>query len=109
MLNLYRIILLSQSIYSYLFIILLICSCTNSKSDKNDNINSILIKDSDLNKKYKLSEIIDSVLLIPLETNDSCLIGNISKILMVGDTICILDGKVNRIYILINKENLSVR
>lgn len=96
--NLYRIIiLLLQSIYSYLFIILLICSCTNSKSDKNDNINSILIKDSDLNKKYKLSEIIDSVLLIPLETNDSCLIGNISKILMVGDTICILDGKVNRI------------
>lgn len=92
---LYKIILLFRSIYFYLFIVLIVYSCTYDKSDK--NVNSISIKDSDFNKKYKLSEIIDSVLLIPLETNDSCLIGNISKILMSGDTICILDEKVNRI------------
>lgn len=52
-------------------IIFFIIGCGSSHN--NENINSVCF---DVNKGYpiKLSEIIDSIYILPLETNDSCLI-----------------------------------
>ena len=38
-------------------------------------------------------EVIDSIYIIPLETNDSILIGSISAVLQYGDTLIVVDGQ----------------
>lgn len=58
-------------------IIFFIIGC--SSSNNNENINTVCF---DVNKSYpiKLSEIIDSIYILPLETNDSCLIKDIKSV-----------------------------
>lgn len=49
------------------------------------------IETEDLSKHYKLSDIVDSIRIIPLETSDACLIGNYSKVLVDNQCIYVQD------------------
>lgn len=57
------------------------------------------IESEDLFKYYKLSDIVDSIQIIPLETSDSCLIGNCNKVLIDNQHIYALDNVSNSLFI----------
>jgi hypothetical protein len=73
---------------------ILLVSCNRKQelplSSKKETIE---IRDSDLKKNFKGSEIFENVKLVPLETNDESIIGTVSKIVVVNNTIYIFDTK----------------
>ena len=77
-----------------LFCLLIFIYGCNSNSQKNDLAeNVITISDSELDDKHRASDIFESLVLIPLETTDESLIGNINKIVIIDTLIYILDAK----------------
>jgi hypothetical protein len=58
---------------------------------------TITITDSELNEQYRASDIFETVTLIPLETDNDILIGDISKILIEDSIIYILDKQTKSI------------
>lgn len=74
--------------------LLLISACR--QADKQNNNQRIQIIDLDkLEQKNPIPEFMDKIKLIPLETNDSCLIGNIKKIEISQPYIFIIDHNNN--------------
>jgi hypothetical protein len=72
------------------YLILFILSACSFHTES--NINPIMkIENDNLFKDYKLSDIVDSIQIIPLETSDSCLIGDCSKVLVDNQNIYISD------------------
>lgn len=61
----------------FLFFFLLLCSCNSRENDKHDIVE--LFVDDNYTPK-ELSEIIDSIKIIPLETTDNSLIGFLSEL-----------------------------
>jgi len=57
-----------------------------------------MLAKEDYYKRYKLSDIVQDYRLIPLETNDSCLIGNAGKVIFDTTTCYIKDGISKVIY-----------
>jgi hypothetical protein len=55
--------------------------------------NVITVSDSELNDKHRASDIFESVRLIPLETTDESIIGEINKIVIIDTLIYIMDSK----------------
>lgn len=73
------------------FIFAILSSCSKHSSvlseDKALDIDCREIAD----KAFNLSKIVSSFSIIPLETNDTCLIGEVSKLEFYKDEILILD------------------
>ncbi len=81
--------------------IILCTSCTRPTSyqDKIANITSILIDPEKINGKINLSTILsDSVEIIPLETTEECLIGEIKRLEFTPSAIYISDKPTNKIF-----------
>lgn len=78
------------------FVILVITACRNHSQDTcNDKI---VISRTDYGHSYKLSEICEDIQIIPLETKDSCLVGECSKVTVTDEFIYILDSKSNQLH-----------
>jgi hypothetical protein len=96
-----------KNLFFFNIILVIIISCTTekyiSKSNKTINLDSLgkieSIKFTDYFKSYKI---------IPLETNDNCIIGLISQMKIFEDSIYILEGYTNKI-IVFNKYGDFVR
>jgi hypothetical protein len=83
-----------------IIIFLLITSCKSKITDKikEEKIYSINIKEEDIKLNYKLSELIDTVTYIPLETNKESLIGRIDRIKFYNNYIYLYDRISNTIF-----------
>ena len=76
----------------FFFLLVLVSSCRRSSTINTPNGEYKMIDCQEINGgKFKLSSIASSFSVIPLETNDSCLIGGISKLEFYGGKIFVLD------------------
>lgn len=80
---------------SILFTIFFIC-CNNSTLQKSGIIIDL---DKNIQKAIKYSSFVDSISYIPLETNDSCIIGHVKDIQIADSFIFVLDKKQPVIFI----------
>lgn len=79
-------------IITILFLLLCINSCLSDKDRISDtNLNVLTIHEADINYDKKLSEIVEQVILIPLETKEESLIGRIDKLMEYKGLYYILD------------------
>ena len=78
-------------IYFLPFLLFVIYSCADNASD-NESVDTFPANTSQENI-LKMSDFIESVQYIPLETNDSCLIGEISDIFPLQDEMVFVDRK----------------
>lgn len=81
--------------YYFLFFLLLV-SYSCSREDQNPD--SIRI---DLSRSYgneQLENIVDDIRLVPLETNDSCIVGQYDRVIVKGRSIFILDKMQNTVF-----------
>lgn len=95
--------------YIQVLSLILLSGCGQIKSDKSDcvQINLPLSREENI---IKLSEIVDSVQYIPLETQDECLIGNVDKIIVTNeDCYLIVDKDVTSSVYLFDQEGAFVR
>lgn len=92
-------IYLQISIILSFIVVLFSCSTDsiNTKNTANDNIN--IIKINPTNYLQQSEKIYRSISIIPLETNDNVIIGNIEKIEICENLILVLDNQSNAIYI----------
>ncbi len=83
------------SIFAGLLIAIVFIVIFRNKKNENTDFNNaeynIEIKERDINTIAKLSELIDSIEYIPLETSKNCLIGKVTKIKCFGDKLYIYD------------------
>lgn len=79
-----------------LSLFLIMTACQNHSKSAGDA--TVIVEKTDFKKTYKASNLFEKVEIIPLETNDSCLIGDCSKITLIKDTIYILDKKSNQMF-----------
>ena len=76
----------------FFFLLVLVSSCRRSSTINTPNGEYKMIDCQEINGgKFKLSSIASSFSVIPLETNDSCLIGGISKLEFYDGKIFVLD------------------
>ena len=80
-----------MKLYPYLFILLLI-SCQTAKNIKDTDIPTLTVDLDQAKTNVNLSDVVDTVDFIPLETTESCLIRTIDKIIFTDSLIIILDG-----------------
>ena len=74
--------------------ILLLVSCESEKTKTDIDIEHIVIvNEAEFNSKRIASDIFSEIKLLPLETSDNFLIGDISKIVPVGNSIFLQDNK----------------
>lgn len=90
----------------FLMLCLLAIGCKNHMQNINEN--KIVIGDADLKISHNLSEVVEDVQIIPLETHDSCLVGECNKITVTNEFIYILDSKSNRLFCF-DKEGKFIR
>lgn len=83
--------------YVCLLILLgLLCGCSGNGQIVNDDVVVIEIPMKKDNSEFRLSEFVDSISYVPLETNDRCLIGSMDKLIVT-----------DRYYYVIDKETTS--
>ncbi|HTO15620.1 MAG TPA: 6-bladed beta-propeller [Edaphocola sp.] len=92
---------------SLLAIVIVLTACHDRSDVQVDPI--MKIHNTDLHKEYKLSEIIDSIQLIPLETSSNCLIGNCKKVLVSSQYIYIYDDVSKGLFVFDLKGKLKKR
>jgi len=86
-----------NDIFLILFIIFLATSCTDKSNSSNDGYSSdnspitIKIDKNNVNDELRLSSYVESVKYVPLETNDSSIIGQIFQIEVTEKNIFVLD------------------
>ena len=74
---------MNQRVLYYLLLIAIVANGCSSRKQTNNQLNDI--KEISINPNFRqtgkltLSEMVESIIYIPLETNDKCLIGEISK------------------------------
>jgi hypothetical protein len=79
-----------------IFALLFIGSCTRNKQINNvNNVNIPILE--------KPKDLFNEIVLVPLETNDSSLIGNINKIYIDDTSIYILDSNQKSLFVFSNK------
>lgn len=71
------------------FLVLTGCSAPNQKSNQDFRVIDVPLKGDD--HQIMMSSFIDSILYIPLETKDECLIGSVDKILVTDDAYYVVD------------------
>lgn len=75
-----------------LFVLIVVSSCRRSSTVNTENGESKIIDCQEINsEKFELSSIASFFSIIPLETNDSCLIGGVSKLEFYDGKIFVLD------------------
>ena len=75
-------------------LILLMVSCGREKISTIVNAENIVtVNEKDFNTKRKASDVFSEITLVPLETSDNSLMGEINKIVPVGDIIYLQDNK----------------
>lgn len=79
-----------------LVLLLLLISC---KESKRANFQRVIEIKTERSSRLKLSQFVDSVIVIPLETNASALIGQIGKIQFFKDRLYIQDDLANSILV----------
>lgn len=89
---------------------LLTLGACQSLSSKKDgvwvaDVRSAIEKDS----PFSMKEDVMGIEYIPLETTDSCLISNVTYLVMDDDFIFLQNGKTDQIFKLTDRESLSVR
>jgi len=99
--------------FSIVLFVLLVYSCQQADTSiTTDKADKILEVDLDRARTdFKLSDIVDSVYFLPLETHEDCLIGNIGKMLFHDSLIVILDNPFRgegKVY-LFNQEGKFIR
>ena len=76
------------------FLLLLLTSCGREKRYTVESVaHTIIVDETIINTKQKASDVFSEVTIVPLETTDDCLIGQIDKIVVVGDTVFLLDDQ----------------
>lgn len=60
-------------------------------------------------QEIKMSSVVDTIEYVKLETNENCLIGNITKIIPMGDTILVADSELSRKIYLFDKNGKFIR
>lgn len=91
------------------FIFAILSSCSKHSSVMSED-KALDIDCSEItNEVFKLSEIASSFSIIPLETNDTCLIGEVSKLEFYKDEILILDKIYSDRLFVFNKEGKYLR
>jgi len=91
---------LRMKIFIYILsICLLFLSCNHKEINEDNTCVSIVIDIDSQNEYLKLSEIFDSINIIPLQTLPECLIGEISSLFIDKNSIYILDRPRESIYI----------
>jgi len=84
---------------------LCVLSCNNiNKKDDTERAFTIPVSFADKDNILPLSEFIDSVSFIVLETNKQCLIGNVDKIITISDGYLIIDKEIASKIFYFNKE-----
>lgn len=101
-----------MSIVRFLVMILifLFFSCNNKKKvDYLDDYKSIVLDSLKVETNINYTSIFKSVIALPLETNDLCLIGEISQIDFTDNEIFILDMHVSKSLFVFNKKGQFLR
>src|SRR5690606_733202 len=83
--------------FCYLLIILTSCSESNQKRNDAPQIEEVMLISDREDKTMPLSALYEIESYIPLETDDEVFIGEISKLMVVNDTIWILDNMVEQV------------
>lgn len=78
--------------------IIIACVVLTNCADNTDHTESIKTIDAEnsITSEIRLSDIVDTIEYIKLETNESCLIGSITKIVPFGDSLLICDRFTGR-------------
>ena len=79
-----------KRLIKYTTVLLLALCCCNSISKKPDNIKVITV-DIDNFDDVSIFDIFEKVEVVPLETDESCLIRNINKLIYYNNIFCIFD------------------
>lgn len=83
-----------------LCIVFLVLGCSDKKNNNLQDITPIVIDWSNISKEMDYSSWVeDSVLVVPLETRDDCLIGEISKLVYQNHRIYIADRLSKAVYV----------
>jgi hypothetical protein len=77
--------------FIYILACIALCSC-KSTSHGESAVKTISVDFSDMKDSGKEKDLFSSYKIVPLETNDSCLISEIIKVILWQDRIFILDG-----------------
>ncbi|MDR1155141.1 MAG: 6-bladed beta-propeller [Bacteroidales bacterium] len=84
----------------YLIVLLIFTKCSQNVENSAGDIQVIQIDMDKIVKSYDMTNIIDtSFSIVPLETNDDCLIGTIDKLEIKADRIYIFDNMSKSIFI----------
>lgn len=85
--------IIHKSLWIVLTCLFVLYSCTH-KDDYDDEVFNLDIRSATSQKPetFNLSDLASNINYIPLETNDSCLLRRIAKILLINDHIFITDG-----------------
>jgi hypothetical protein len=82
-----------------LFSVLILMSCQNIKNNNyNNQLVTIKVNDTDFKNNGKLSTIVSNITIVPLETNDSCLIISINKVVNYKNTYYVFDKSAQNIF-----------
>jgi hypothetical protein len=85
--------------YNYLVFIMLLFSCNSNKPANDDDGTINVSLDMNVNQKIDISEFVDSVRFIKLETNNECLIADIRKVIFYEGLYYIHDYKTASIFV----------
>lgn len=93
----------------YICILFCLLGCTQQMTDKHGYI-KIELPLRQAEYKINLSEIVDSIQYIPLETKDECLIGGVDKLLLTNDSgYLIVDKEISSSVYLFDKDGKFLR
>lgn len=104
--------------YLLLFFLLIFAMCQGKKDNRNSILSStsknnelieINIDDLDDNTPILFSSVFKNFKLTPLETRNECLIGRISKMEVIDDTLYILDSNIAKSLFLFDREGKFIQ
>ncbi|MBN1768937.1 MAG: 6-bladed beta-propeller [Prolixibacteraceae bacterium] len=82
-----------------LVVILYSCSnATNKPNEREDDVIVINIDNTVLKISVPMSLYVEGVKVVPLEENESCMLGDINKVCMIDNSLFITDGSSNSLY-----------
>ena len=97
-----------MKIYCNILVVLLfIAGCTTSSSEKHSGM-PLTVPLTKGNNPILLSNIVDSLHYIQLETTDECVIGTIKKLYSIGDKLIIFDRDITKSIYFFNKDGTFI-
>ena len=68
------------------FLLLSLFSCNRRGVVDNEAALLLSVENSEFNKKYNASELFDTIEMVPLETTEMSLVGNVGKIIVLDNS-----------------------